>query len=431
MDVKLDNTINYDTKQSENSSYGWTKIVPLSGNQTVSAGNEVQFELPVQAWNLAKSYFSATLTVPAQGAGNFSWVHRGLAYWSSAQLFTRSGTYLLNLQEKCTDYSRVVISADSTTDELEHGDESGPLYVEGDTKSLIGGSGANGSTAAPYRQQSYLSVSGDNAAQTIQIKFPMKALKRTIMALDKSILFREVLVLRLKMAPIGDIGYLGTSATNTDTGATDLTGAVQFTNVAFYAAQEKSASVVEALNAATGSPQGMSFVVEYPTTYTNSRSGTQQNITLRINKFAGSSLVAVKNTVFSGGSYNARYDRDTDGDAIVSSYYTNINNNRLQQFEVDISAGDAYMLHKERLHNTPALNQTIYKENWFHEDRFDNGNRSKDDGEVDENVYAGIDLSQEVRYDLYATTANATHTHFSIVHALKILNINANGIVIA
>jgi hypothetical protein len=258
MDVKLDNTINYDTKQSENSSYGWTKIVPLSGNQTVSAGNEVQFELPVQAWNLAKSYFSATLKVDAQGENKASWIHRGLAYWSSAQLFTRSGTYLLNLQEKCTDYSRVVISADSTIDELEHGDKSGPLYVEGDSKSLIGGSGAGGSTAAPYRQQSYLTTTGLNTATVIQIKFPMKALKRTIMALDKSILFRETLVLRLKMAPIGDIGYQNGNATNPDAATiADLSGAT-FEDVAFYAAQEKSASVVEALNAATGSPQGMS-----------------------------------------------------------------------------------------------------------------------------------------------------------------------------
>ena len=437
MDIKqkLDPSIDYSARQLTNSSLTHMKLVPLSGNQTTttspSSGTDVTFEIPVQGVNLAESYFSCQVSIPAQGSGNYAWAHKGIVPWNSVQLYTRGGQYLLNIQERATDYSRIVGSCDTTDEELQHGDELGGIYQSNDSKSLLGGEGAAGSTAKPYWEQKYLEVGGDNAALVFNIKYPMKYLKGTIFEVNKSVLFREVLVLKLKMASGADIAYLGTSATNPDTGAATITGNITYSNVAFYCAQERNAAIVEGLSAQTSSDSGFTLFCPYPSTFTNSRSGTDQNVTLRLNKSHGSSIKSIKNCVFGNTANNLRYDRDTAGGTKVISYYTNLNNNRLTEFDVSIANNDDWMLHRQRFKDSPVYNRTIYRQNWVHVDGFENNASKNEDGEEDTNCFGGLSTDQEVRYDAYFTTNNATHRHFTIVHAQKVLNINNRGIVFA
>lgn len=441
MSLKLGQSIQYEAKDLEASSYSLLRVVPLSGSmtQTVSlnSGTDVTFELPVQAINMARSYIYMDVSIPAQGAGLTSMIHQGICPFSSMQIFTRGGQYLLNLQERATDYSRVVISADSQHKDLVNGDDSGPLYRSAAT-TLVGELSA-GDTASPYFQQEYLISSAANAVQTYRIVFPMSALKHTICSVDKSILYREVLVCKFKLAPSSDIAFQNNSTTDPTSAPLNLgaTGGgvldvITYSNISFYVAQERNASVVEALNAQTESESGFSLLVPYPSVFTNQRSAaTTQNVTLRLNKSHGSSLKAIKHCVFANAGNNSRYDRNNRGDAKVTEYYTNVNNNRLTEFNIDTSADLDWMLHKRRLMNTPALNNDVYKLNWFHEDRFDDyQDKLSDMSSVDTNVVSGINLNEEIRWDIYATTVNAAHRHFSICHGQKLMNINARGLVL-
>ena len=438
METKFDTTIDYSQKQAENSSYSFSKIVPLSGVQTVTPGQDVQYELPPIAMNLARSYFSGSLTVPAQTAiapatTAHSWLHRGIVPFSAVSLYTRQGQYLCDLRQDATRYTRVVNSADATAQELESGDESGVLYTANDSKSYLGGKAGNGSTAKGYQQQAYVTASADLAAQTWNFKIPFSAIKRTIFALDRSILFNQVLVLKIKMADTGDLAYHSDSATNPDSNAANLnvTAGFQITNSCLFICTERNSEIVQSLVTATRTNEGMTFLCEYPTTFSQTRSTTQQNISIRLNRSFGASLLSVKNCVFGNGANNLKYDRDTSASSKVVSYYTDINGNRLLDFNPVVADQEPWMIHKDRLSNTPALNRTIYEENWFHEDRFDNGVRQYRDGEVDDSTYAGVSLDDEIRYNISYTTANATHSHYTIAHCIKVLNINASGLVIS
>ena len=90
---KTDPSIDYSMRKLTNSSLSHMRVVPLSGNQTQTvsptSGQDITFELPIAAINLAESYFYADVSIPAQGAGNISWRHQGICPWSSVQLFTR------------------------------------------------------------------------------------------------------------------------------------------------------------------------------------------------------------------------------------------------------------------------------------------------------------------------------------------------------
>jgi len=200
MSLKLGDTLNYDPLDLEASSYSLMKIVPLSGSQNVSvtaaAGTDLTFEIPVQAINFARSYFSADVSIPIPGAGgSFNWKHDGICPFESMQVFTRGGQYLLNLQSDCTDYSRIVISADSSRRELQNGDATGPLFRSGASAKVPEESGSN--ALAPYWQQQYATSAGDNLVLNYRIMFPMSMMKETVLSVDKSILFREVLVCKL------------------------------------------------------------------------------------------------------------------------------------------------------------------------------------------------------------------------------------------
>jgi hypothetical protein len=434
MNVQLGQTIDYTTKDLESSSYTHMRIVPLSGSQTGNEGEVITFELPVQAINLSRSFLQMSFTVGAPGALKYNWIHQGILPISAMQLFTRGGQYLCNIQERLSDFTRVVMSADSHREELDNGDVSSTVYRSGVSQYY----GEQGAVVAdsPYFSQEVLIQSGNvNAASVEQkIKFPLSLLKHTIMGVDKSILYREVLVLKIRLADKGDVSF-SSEANNDPTNNPADSGAITYSNISLYIAQERNSNIVESLNVATESDQGFSLLVPYPTLFTNIRDSTYQAVSLRLNKSHGSSLKAVKHTVFSNGTLNNRYNRDNIDGIKVSTYYVNINNNKLTEYDIDCRPAGQYLdyqEHKRRLMDTPARNRIIYQRNWFHEDRFDDYQDKKTDLKTcDTNIMSGIDLNQEIRYDFYANlTANAQQRHFSIVQGQKLLNINRNGLVL-
>jgi len=175
------------------------------------------------------------------------------------------------------------------------------------------------------------------------------------------------------------------------------------------------------------------LLVPYPSVFTNQRdASTQQNVTLRLNKSHGSSLKSIKHVVFKQDTATVgRYDRSNTAEAKVVSYYTNLNNNRMTEFDILCANQLDYMIQRPRLLDSPALNSAVYKLNWFHEDEFSDNQDKLSDGITDNtNILSGISLNEEIRWDMYMTTASNAHRHFSIVHGQKLMNINARGLVL-
>ena len=428
----LDQTLDYQSKQLENSSYTHMKIVRQSGSQTANAGEDIQFEIPVQAVNLARSYLTYTIqSTSAGGAGKHNYHHEGIAPFQSVQLFTRGGQYLCDLRDEANKYSRMVATFDSTDGELEEGADNEPLHASKSTTNLVGYS-ATASTDKPYWEQQYLSR-GSAAATTYSQKklLPLKFLKDTIFEVDKSILFREVIVLKIKLAAKEQLAYQADADSNGNVVA--ITG-VAFSNINLYVAQERNASVVEALNAQTNSQEGFSLLVPYPSIFTNVRtSSDRHNITLRLNKSHGSSLKKIQSTCFNNTDSNeTAYDFDNQAVGRVSEYYANINNNRLTEFNISVQDELDWLVHKRRCKGTPIYNYEIYSRNWFIEDEFSNcADKMSDMKTKDTNVYSGIDLNEEIRYDIYATMASVqTGKWVSLIHGQKVLNLNQSGLII-
>jgi len=433
MERKIDPTLQYEQSEITNSSYSHSKIVPLSGQQTITvtpdSGVDTTWELPVQSYNLSRSYIYAKVSIPANAKAHF--YHTGCLPFSSVQIFTRTGNYMLNLQENAHKYTRVCLTADSTAEQLEHGSSENPFYVAGEDKALVGGKGSAGSVGAKYREQAYLKTAAPGALEfTLQI--PLSALKNTICDIDRSILMGEIVVMKIKWARGKDISFLATAETDPDSGVADQAENITYSEVGLYLAIERSAAVVEALQAQISSESGFSILCPFPTVYTNSiQASTRQNISLRLNKSNASALKSIKHTVFGQTTNNLFFDRDNAGGSKVEKYYSNINNQRLQEQTIDVKNNDDdWWYLKKRYQNTSVYNNAIHKLNWMHEDNFvDYADRFRD-GEVDRSAYGGLDLNSELRVDIYYETANTAFDHFTIVDGIKVLNVNNRGIVL-
>ncbi len=108
----ISNELDYKILQSSHPTDSKSKILPLSGSQSVtitpSGGQETLFELPTKAFNLSESSLYFNIATPAAANTRFNFMTEDtLAPVQQLQLYTRGGRYLCDLNH-VANYLRVV-----------------------------------------------------------------------------------------------------------------------------------------------------------------------------------------------------------------------------------------------------------------------------------------------------------------------------------
>lgn len=346
------------------------------------------------------------------------------------------GQYLCDIRDRCSDYFQIVSNCDSTDAELEEGSSNEPLFANSTANNYLAWTN-DVSTAKPYWERQYLEqvVKGADNHLNRKLIIPMDLFKGTVFECDKSVLFGEVLVLKVKLATKDDLGFTSPEDNQpANDNVASLANDITFSNIYCYVSQDRNSSVISALNAQVQSSSGFSLLVPYPSVFQNQRSSTSQNISLRLNKSHGSALRKIQSVCYStDAKKNYRYDHhNTVAGQTVSEYHTTINNNRTTEYNVSVGINLDWIEHKQRSKETTIYDKSIYRHNWFIEDDFVNyADKESDLKTRDTNVFGGIDLSSEIRYDVNATTANATHRWISVVHGTKMMNISNQGLLLA
>ena len=289
------------------------------------------------------------------------------------------------------------------------------------------------------------------------MNFPLKAIKRTIFELNKDLVFPDILVLRILFGPANRAAYLGTDdqiPTNAVGPLVDTTALVApaplitaymaIYNLVLFLAVEKNEDLAQSVRALVNSPSGMNILIPYPWTFMQNLSGTSQNISLRFNRGHGKNLLQVVSSPFNVASTNNTvYDcfnitnpatvltQNTPG-AKVTSYYSQLDNIRLQDIEVTcgLFKADDYRENRKFMKDSPYLNVDVYNQSWFHMDQFYEDNPGE---ENNENLDKGMSLIVERKYDLLLTcpTAGGAAQSFNwYTHAIvqKDLHIGSNMI---
>lgn len=421
----------YQRKSYAGPKYKFSRIVPLSGSQTVNipiaSTAEVLMEVPTNVHNWAESFLFGNVAYPAQAAGERNWMHvDGMPLISEVDLYTRSGIYLCQLPN-FQNYMKVIRKLHTHIDEYDSNDQSSFLFPGNSLNTAVPIiTPSNGNGTVPNRENAYVMGGGAAATATaLTMNLPMKAIKKTIFALDKDIVFPDIIVLRILFGPSNRAMYSNTSANDpADASTIAMTlGTITISNLTLYLATEKNEDIAQSVRALVNRPEGLNLLVDYPYSYKQALTGTSQNLSYRFNRGHGKNLMEVVsapfhateavNTSFDNSNVlnvAAAFPAQTAVGAKVVSYYSQLDNVRLQDITLvcGFANADDYRENRKYLKDTPYFNNSVFNNNWLHCDKFYENSPGQD--VADENLDKGMSLIVERKYDLLATVSAVAST---------------------
>jgi hypothetical protein len=451
--------------------YKHSKILPLAGGQAFAVpntgGTETLFELPAKVLNLSKSYISFTASIVGlANTGNFV-VSDIMPSFRQVQLYTRGGLFLADINN-FDDYTKAVLKIETKMEEYLTWDKYG--HLSGTSNSLrqnnvvgvannlgcrygVGVAGdanvparSNGSAASvSYIEPTYLSTSSaqGNNEPTISYKLNLGIIKNTIFSLDKDLLFDEVIVLRIVWnAPQKYIFTVGLTVVDPMlAGAVAYAGAVNITGLQAFIAIETNQEVVQQIRDKKNSGTGLEIL--FPYVYGNkvNLTGNSQSVSLRFNRGHGLRLLKVFHLpIWGAETIQTAYDSSNINGTKINNFYTLLNSNRLQEFNVDCTQQEDYMLLKDKLRGSVISSSNMYQHNWTWVDDFSGYISAIDENSQhpdDDTFVKGIDLSTEQKWDIYLTVTGSALAsivgqtalnHYTFAVTQKMLVIGPGGI---
>lgn len=480
MSVEVSQEQDYRKSVKSHAQYKFSRVIAQQGQGSttngwvsISGGNDAVFEIPQVPINLSQSVLQLTLTPGATTANlsYYNWIFMDtLSFLSGIQLYTRSGVMICDISNNLQNYLKVVWKSDIKLQEYENFD------LLCDAALAPGGSGSgrmlrksNGasSTAAdtfskrpvsfnansttvekvPYLENQYIQP-GNAASEAvgatspvITVSLPLSMIKNTIFEMDKTLYFNEVVLCRLIFGQASKFLYNGTSATVPLSGAATTAAAASVSNLNLYIAMERNPELGNVLRSEI---QKGSFSIPIPCVNIFKQgaiTGTSQSTTVRLNRAHGRRLLKIYHSMFGGSSNTTLEDKNfaycnaiganaTYNLNDMSSYYTALQNQRLQDWQITLSTFDDWLIQQKRLEGSLVLNSDILRYNFFHLDDFTGSEKSVDKEYLEKNQMVGVPLDIEQRYDWFSnhTTAAKQLNHYDFVITQKLLQITPQGI---
>ena len=448
-EVSKSSSVTYRPIESLDPKYTFTRLYQQTGSASVTipvggaSGSEIVFEIPAKVHNLSRSELSFTLNFITPGAvvatSNAFIYDYVCSFFTQVQLYTRSGLYLMDY--RYADYANAITgkACKSMADYLTN-DQPSTLGLARSDAISTSTLRPNGATLNPnytdfnYFQGVALPV-GPATTLHGNFKIPLSDLcPESILAVDKDLYFGgEVVLLRFVLNSYANISWLVTALTNPHTGAAVGTSDIQLNPLSLRLAVEQEPMIVDSIVQKCKEAGGMNVIVPVATVYRQVvNAGNNQIVTLRLNRSHGSHLLRCyyTNILTANGTGAGNSDlhylpfRPT-------TYYTALENLRIQQFDLTTAENDDFEYVRDFLSETCIQNVSMYSVNWFHVDDFTGKKFIKDRDEIyKRNILCGLPLDKEYKYDVNITTPADANSkdHYIVAIGLKNLNVSPAGI---
>lgn len=464
--------LKYTKKSFSHPKYKLHNIYPLSGLQettvTSSGGQEIIFQLPVKCMNLSESFinFDITLAVGLTAAQQKTiWKNlTPLSLIRQIQLYTQSGVYLADIyylnkymntvfypetsEKTFSTFPNLVAGSDDTYANLAnfytyetHATTSTVSNTHAyENKVITDSTGANPSlvliSSSKERQHFFPGVqSGVGAApdsMVYKIQFPMKYVYNSIFNLDKDLYFGEVLQLRIVFDSKDACGLVSLSQTSPITSATSLND-ILLKNISFYLAIEQDLNIANQIISKVNTT-GMVVPIPYIYSYKqNPGTGNNHSLSLRFNTAHGKKLRRIYYAPFNNDETLVyAFDRSNqNGTTGVKEFYTLLNNERLQEFNVTTVDAKDFMIISNKIKESAVVSLGFYRSSWFWCDDFTSEKELHSRESQDITLSSGVDLSSEQKYDIYVTNnASRAYNHYNFAITEKELMIRPGQIVV-
>jgi hypothetical protein len=424
--------MNYETATMLNPSYVHQKLIPAEGNSATLSATAVTrrtIELPPNSvFNLSKSFLKFKFTLASSGASKYNHIYSNILPFSNLVLRDQSGKRLCDLSI-ANKFFNLTCMDNITFEELRAcristvGTAAAPGFqlvrvcdaldsaIHSD---LLPNTRADGTTISiDYLEPAYILTHQAAATATVlNYMIPFNLIKRCIMSQDVDICHNQVLYLDFDFLPVQNWAYFGTSASNPSSGAAAHTAGGSLANIEFSLALEATPEIAQSVRDKYLS-SGLDFLIDYPTVFTSSLSGTSQNVSVKVNAAHGLSLDDIYAAPYHATeTANTAYERsniDTSyvGTNIrVSSLDVLVDDRKINQSLISCAWGtDDDLDYMERFLKGKMLPsaRTCYSVSWYWRTNFKNVRDSV-------GLLGGKNLTKnEVKFAIQATTPSITN----------------------
>ena len=436
---------------------GQTDAIALSNNSVVQS----RFEIQDDAVNLARSHLSFQVQVTHTDTRQAVLFRYGFPMIDSIRLTDRGGQDLVFLP-RVGQYSRMVLQAYTKKSEflgLPVGDVKGAptsysqLFNPSNAlnnATLGGTTGANGgrvgnfiphgatvatntnASSAPSQQLNgteYIFAGAKGEDLKYNVVIPLSMFKGTMLSMDKSIRFGQVMTLEVNFAPKTRLGFQCSTVGSIDGDVADIAGAGQINNLYFYVAREQDLAVQADLQSALNQGHTMTVPSVYQEQKVFSDTGTSRNFQINVNRQLGSRLLRVMWQATHGlNTSKLQFNASNHGGAKVSSYWTTWDGVRLQEYDLKVSDNSDYLWHKDTFEKSVYDGDIDeYRINPVHCDNWSKSKKSVDWAQSDfQND--GMPLLRDSMYGVSATTGAVQLIFEVLVISQKQLTVSNQGI---
>ena len=473
-----DGAIDYSKKHAVRDLYRFNQLLPTQTAAITLGQNspDVYFELPAVPMNHAKSYLEFDFQLPALAAVAGQTITTdiatlGVPHLARLSLYTRGGVQLAEIQD-CSRYLATVLPYTTSRKDLLDTDPARfatdiafpteplhPITPAGvftatnvvDAVPFAGFTQASNliptiNAAIGFANESIYDVAqmsrlvGVNAAAQSSMqahyRIPLSTFKHTVLAMDKDIYWGQIIILRLTFATAEKIGqYCPATANNAFVAIAGSVISSIYLQVARCADPIVAAQLVSKVNSS-----GHRLVVPYVQQYMLQNNTAASAINLKLNVGYGQRLLRIYNAVYSNAvnatgyqylCHNNIVNNPAVGSPLVTSYYTTLNNSRLQDQDIYCDRMMDYSQMKDMLKGCAVQGARSFRALHCHIDNWTAG-KSKDWSKADsEEVVDGLSLEMEQSYSWYPTVLNNTpRAYYSFMIVQKELNISSSMITI-
>lgn len=429
--------LDYQPVSVSHPTYTYSRVTPqvaLDATDSIlnAGGQESIFELSgSKVYNLGRSVLSCTVTAQGDG-GLYKWFHcDGISLIRQIQLYNREGLYLCDVQQaniytKCINRRSNKISDVQTHDKV----SDGAGYFSGifcaNSAAAATGPPCRPNTTSPktsFIEPAYcIGGSTTGATPVINVQIPLSAIKDTILGMDKNQYFgNESVYLRIVWAPATDVLWKSSSGADpTDTAVVAYGANITVAGLTLYTAIEQNPVIVQSLK---DKFQSGTLTYQIPFVYMNLQSlGTEttHNLSVRYSRAHGQKLKKLIWSPFTGAN-NLKYNNSNLAAVKIVSHYKMVNNVRTTQY--DLTPSLEWLDSKDRLRGSCIMSSEEFDYNYASVLDFTNQLTT----ETNSNLDVGLDLSEEAKIDIQATTAGVALTHYLFGITLKQLTISPAG----
>lgn len=262
----------------------------------------------------------------------------------------------------------------------------------------------------------------------IKVKIPFSLLFDTFLSLNKSISLGDISYLRVVWQPASKVYWIANSQSYNDpigTGALAPVGAAgvgyTYNQLYLFLSVESDPKIINDVNDII-SKEGLKILFPFVKYNKINLQGGSQTIPIIYTKSDGKKLVKVYHSVFNNTeSANTAYDNSNNfipnlanQTQKVQQFYTAINGDRRQQFDLICRNNEDYMYLYNKLRGSIITDPLIHYYNWTWIEDFSDEHAPDEKNKDNDVVEKGLSLERDIKFEFNGVVmANANFNHYT------------------